>query len=120
MRPEPAINPTTIGEIQNPQPLPDNRRKIISNVPDGCDYSPSCFNCPLPQCRHDYPNHRLPDPTTVRRAAIINEHNLDIADIIHLWPMSRRNAHRLIATARDLVKNASPPNRWNPTKQEGP
>ena len=108
MRPNPANKPMTIGEIQSRKSVPDNHRKRTLNVPDGCDYSSSCFNCPLPQCRHDYPNRRPPDPTTIRRATIINERNLDIADIIHLWPMSKRNAHRLIATARDLVKNASP------------
>ena len=25
------------------------------NQPDGCDVSPRCLNCPLPQCRFDDP-----------------------------------------------------------------
>ena len=32
---------------------PDQWLPVFRVEDDGCEFSPSCFNCPFPQCKHD-------------------------------------------------------------------
>ena len=74
----------------------------MPNVPDGCSYSSSCFTCPLSKCRYET-DYRIPaTPETFKRILKIRRLDLDVPQIRELWPMSYRNALRLLNQARQM------------------
>ena len=101
-----ALLAKPIGDIQRRDPEPLEQIPPLGNsfpmVADGCKYSPTCLSCPLPKCRHEYDNGRPPRLQVLQRALTAREQDMDADDIIATWPMSRRNAYRVLELARTL------------------
>ena len=106
MPPISTLSAQPIGDIQLRAPEPIEMIPPLSNsfpkVADGCKYSPTCLRCPLPKCRHEYDNGRPPKLQMLQRARTAQERDMDADDIIATWPMSRRNAYRVLELARTL------------------
>ena len=68
----------------------------------GCDISPSCLRCTLPQCKHD-------DPGWLRRVqqqqrdqqvlAALQSHSLSIAEAAARFDLSQRTIFRILKRA---------------------
>ena len=108
-----ALRAQPIGEIQHREPEPTEQVPPLNGafpqVPDGCRYSPTCLDCPLPQCRHDYQGSHPPSTQSVERARIAKEGNMDVDDVAAAWRTSKRNAYRILDLARDLFPTPPPP-----------
>ena len=97
------LHALTIGEIQqrDPEPYSTSPKVKMPQVPDGCEYSESCFTCPLSKCRYEASSRAPVSPQTMKRIVEIRKRDLDVEQIRQIWPMSQRNAIRLINMARD-------------------
>ena len=106
-----SIGALPIGQIQirDPEATSETTPLAEANptVKDGCQYSPTCFDCPLPRCRHDYTDSHPPKPKSMRRAFQVRNENLDVNDIRKRWRLSERSAYRLHKLARSLRPTAA-------------
>ncbi len=71
---------------------------------DGCEFSPSCFTCPLPQCKHDMEPHEI---QRIRTAAAddemlrtMEEEGLTIAEVAEREGQYVKTIHRRLARIR--------------------
>lgn len=72
----------------------------MSAVPDGCSVSASCFECPLPQCRHEYPEEYAAQVKARRNAQIWRwrtKVGLSVTEIARQLKLSTRSIHRVLA-----------------------
>ena len=68
----------------------------------GCEYSPTCLDCPLPTCQHDEPGHKQ----RIRRDAK-DQRNVEIMDMVEsgkstmyiaeFFQLDKRTVYRIIA-----------------------
>ena len=70
---------------------------------EGCEFSDSCLNCPLPMCVHDEPGGR--QRLLKRRRAeemfrLFAEEGKSTKELAHIFGVSLRTAQRVIKTAR--------------------
>ena len=73
----------------------------------GCDVAPSCFACPLPQCKHDDPTWYHEFKVAKRDAEVLRlcDSGLSKTDIAVELGVSRRTVHR--ATRRTRERRAA-------------
>lgn len=66
----------------------------------GCDISPSCLACHLPQCRYDpaVPSHVMASFSRQRKAVIMVKAGVDVDGIAALLGVSRRQVFRYLET----------------------
>ncbi len=71
---------------------------------DGCQYAPSCLNCPFERCIYDEPggkqghNRKMRDREMVR---IFTEEKKGIAELAGMFAVSRRTVQRALKRAGD-------------------
>ena len=87
------------------------RRLLLDPLPehhtyrdDGCEVSPSCLRCPLPQCKHDEPGwyrrqQRSQRDRTIRR--LRSREGLSVSQLAHRFGVSKRTVFRVLHGARD-------------------
>ena len=71
---------------------------------DGCEVSPSCLRCPLPQCKHDAPGwylreRRAQRDRTIRR--LRSGQGLSVTQLARRFGVSKRTVFRALHRARD-------------------
>jgi hypothetical protein len=68
----------------------------------GCELSPSCLNCPLPQCKYDAPR-RVRGLRNYRRdreiALLHRKHQAPVDAIAAAFGLSRRQVYRILKTS---------------------
>lgn len=68
----------------------------------GCDYYPSCLNCPLPRCRYEEPGGVRAMLLPGRNASILHLHDQDgltVAQLAETFGVSRRTIFRVLRAA---------------------
>ncbi len=66
---------------------------------EGCDISPSCLRCPLPQCRYDDPGWLRRETKSRRDREVLQLHEaegLGPTDLARRFDLSRRTIHRIL------------------------
>jgi DNA-binding NarL/FixJ family response regulator len=87
----------------------DNRHMIDdeSNWKDkGCEFFPSCLNCPFPVCIEDEPRGRQKMRKRDResRIAALRSEGKSVSEIADMFNLSRRSVYRALALNRPEVK----------------
>jgi hypothetical protein len=65
---------------------------------EGCEFFPSCLNCPLPKCVEDEPRgqQRLRMATRKRRMAELRRSGKSVTEIAGFFGVSRRTVERAL------------------------
>ena len=92
---------------------------------DGCDVSPSCLVCPLPQCRYDSDasgnrNWLQQERRTERDSRVLHVRRTERATVVELarrFAISQRTVHRILSRAQD--GHSSPPTSSSEVPPEG-
>jgi DNA invertase Pin-like site-specific DNA recombinase len=73
---------------------------------EGCEFSPSCLNCPLPRCIEDEPGGRQRIRKKVRddKIADLRRDGKSIAEIADTFGVSKRSIYRALAATRAEVQ----------------
>jgi AraC-like DNA-binding protein len=73
---------------------------------EGCEFYPSCLNCPLPRCIEDEPGSRQRMRKQARDDKIVELRRDDksIAEIAGVFGMSKRSVYRALAASRSEVR----------------
>jgi DNA-binding NarL/FixJ family response regulator len=73
---------------------------------EGCEFFPSCLNCPLPQCVEDEPRgqQRLRMAARKRRMAELRRSGKSVKEIAELFGVSRRTVQRALENQRLKIK----------------
>jgi DNA-binding CsgD family transcriptional regulator len=74
---------------------------------EGCEFFPSCLNCPLPRCVEDEPRgqQRLRMAARKRRMAELRRRGKSVKEIAELFGVSRRTVQRALKNQKLKVKN---------------
>ena len=74
---------------------------------EGCEFFPSCLNCPLPKCVEDEPRgqQRLRMAARKRRMAELRRRGKSVKEIAELFGVSRRTVQRALKNQKPKVKN---------------
>lgn len=70
---------------------------------EGCDISPTCLRCPLPQCRYDDPGWLRRETKSRRDREVLLIHQaegLGPTDLARRFGLSRRTIHRILREHR--------------------
>ena len=102
--PVPQIAYPPISDSQKPDLLDeelDLLPEFVEYRDKGCRLSPSCFNCPLPDCTGDSPTpwSRKAKKLNQRNRRIVNlflHHHVSKADIAQVFGLSLRRVHDII------------------------
>jgi DNA-binding NarL/FixJ family response regulator len=72
----------------------------------GCEFYPSCLNCPLPECIEEEPRGRQKMRKRARenRIATLRREGKSIAEIAGIFSLSRRSVYRALAFNKSEVK----------------
>jgi methylphosphotriester-DNA--protein-cysteine methyltransferase len=75
---------------------------------EGCEFFPSCLNCPLPRCVEDEPRgqQRLRMAARKRRMAELRRRGKSVKEIAELFGVSRRTVQR--AFKKSEIKDKRP------------
>ena len=70
---------------------------------DGCEVSPACLRCPLPQCKHDEPGwylraQKAERDRTIRR--LRSREGATVAQLARRFGLSKRTVFRVLHRAR--------------------
>ena len=88
-----------------PQRLfPDSLPEHHTYRDDGCEVSPSCLRCPLPQCKHDEPGWYLRERRAQRDRTICRlrrREGLTVNQLANRFGVSKRTVFRVLHRARD-------------------
>jgi hypothetical protein len=73
---------------------------------EGCEFYPSCLNCPLPRCIEDEPRGRQRIKKQARDDKIVElrRDGKSIAEIAGVFSMSKRSVYRALAASRSEVR----------------
>jgi DNA-binding CsgD family transcriptional regulator len=73
----------------------------------GCEFFPSCLNCPLPKCVEDEPRgqQRLRMAARKRRMEDLRRMGKSVKEIAGLFGVSRRTVQRALENKKPKVKN---------------
>ena len=73
----------------------------------GCEFFPSCLNCPLPKCVEDEPRgqQRLRMAARKRRMMELRRRGKSVKDIAGLFGVSKRTVQRALKNNKPKVKN---------------
>lgn len=73
---------------------------------EGCEFYPSCLNCPLPRCIEDEPRGRQRIKKQARDDKIVElrRDGKSIAEIAGVFSMSKRSVYRALAASRSKVR----------------
>ena len=106
-----ATEPARHVELDAPRPKP--RPLLLDALPehytyrdDGCDVSPSCLRCPLPQCKHDEPGwyqrmQRVQRDRTISR--LRRREGLSVTQLARRFGVSKRTVFRALHRAKDGI-----------------
>ena len=74
---------------------------------EGCEFFPSCLNCPLPRCVEDEPRgqQRLRMAARKRRMAELRRRGKSVKEIAELFGVSRRTVQRALKSQKLKVQN---------------
>ena len=74
---------------------------------EGCEFFPSCLNCPLPKCVEDEPRgqQRLRMAARKRRMTELRRIGKSVKEIAELFGVSRRTVQRALKNKKPKVKN---------------
>ena len=69
---------------------------------EGCEFYPSCLNCPLPRCIEDEPGGRQRVRKQVRNDKIVQlrRDGKSISEIADTFDISKRSVYRALAASR--------------------
>lgn len=69
---------------------------LVEYVDNGCEYSPTCLDCPLPICKDDY--FRFNKGRRLRDIEILKQHGdgKDIGELADLFGVSVRTVQRAL------------------------
>jgi DNA-binding CsgD family transcriptional regulator len=83
--------------------LPDD----INWRDEGCEFFPSCLNCPLPQCAEDEPRgqQRLRMAVRKRRMTELRRRGKSVKEIAESFSVSKRTVQRALENKKPKVKN---------------
>jgi hypothetical protein len=72
----------------------------------GCEFFPSCLNCPLPKCVEDEPRgqQRLRMAARKGRMAELRRNGKNVKEIAELFSVSRRTVQRALENKKPKVK----------------
>ena len=72
---------------------------------EGCEFFPSCLNCPLPGCIEDEPGGRQRMRKQARNDKIVElrRNGKSIAEIAGIFGISKRSVYRALAASRPEV-----------------
>ena len=95
------------GRLDAPRREPRSQR--VDTLPehhtyrdDGCEVSPSCLRCPLPQCKHDEPGWYLREQRAQRDRTMSRLHSregLSVPLLAHRFGVSKRTVFRVLHRA---------------------
>ena len=73
-----------------------NRTGVI--LDDGCEWSPSCLTCPLPQCKYDAPGAVQREEREFRDGRILEAQRsgLTVAEIAKQFNVGKRTVFRVV------------------------
>jgi DNA-binding CsgD family transcriptional regulator len=73
----------------------------------GCEFFPSCLNCPLPKCVEDEPRgqQRLRMAARKRRMEDLRRMGKSVKEIAGLFGVSRRTVQRALENKKPKVKS---------------
>jgi DNA invertase Pin-like site-specific DNA recombinase len=73
---------------------------------EGCEFYPSCLNCPLPRCIEDEPGGRQRIRKQVRddKIADLRRNGKSITEIADIFGISKRSVYRALAATRAEVR----------------
>ena len=61
----------------------------------GCSVSPSCFSCPLPECRYDDDAARKVRARRDRRIRTLKRNHVGVDELAHRFNVSTRTVYRI-------------------------
>ena len=85
-------------------PLIDSRPEEYPYRDDGCEISPSCLRCPLPQCKYDDPRWFLQERRRERDQLVLDtkeRESLSVDEVAHKFALSQRTVFRILRRASD-------------------
>lgn len=97
-----AIDHTGINGSAGPVVFPNDRDplpELIHYRDEGCDISPSCLRCPLPQCRYDDPGWLRREAKARRDQEVLKlqkAEGLGPTELATRFSLSRRTIHRIL------------------------
>ena len=87
-------------------PRREPRRLLVDTLPehytykdDGCEVSPSCLRCPLPQCKHDAPGWYLRERRAQRdrtMSRLRSREGLSVTQLADRFGVSKRTVFRAL------------------------
>ena len=90
-------------------PLREPRRVRLDTLPehhtykdDGCEVSPSCLRCPLPQCKHDEPGWYLRERRAERdrtMSRLRSREGMSVTQLARRFGVSKRTVFRALHRA---------------------
>jgi DNA-binding CsgD family transcriptional regulator len=74
---------------------------------EGCEFFPSCLNCPLPKCVEDEPRgqQRLRMAARKRRMAELRRRGKSVKEIAELFGVSSRTVQRALKNQKLKIKD---------------
>jgi DNA-binding CsgD family transcriptional regulator len=74
---------------------------------EGCEFFPSCLNCPLPKCVEDEPRgqQRLRMAARKRRMTELRRIGKSVKEIAELFGVSRRTVQRALKNKKLKIKD---------------
>jgi sigma-70-like protein len=78
-------------------------RKVTVPADEGCEFSPSCLDCPLPRCRYDDPDWFRRWLTQQRDRQVLeasHQHKLSIRELADRYSVTERTISRMLQRAR--------------------
>ena len=74
---------------------------------EGCEFFPSCLNCPLPKCVEDEPRgqQRLRMAARKRRMEELRRRGKSVKEIAELFGVSRRTVQRALKNKKLKIKD---------------
>ena len=85
------------------EPSIDALPEIVAYADTGCEVSPSCLRCPLPQCKHDDPVWYQQYRRQGRDRQVLEAHQAEGATVLQLaqrFSLSQRTIHRALRRAQ--------------------
>lgn len=75
---------------------------------DGCEVSPSCLRCPLPQCKYDNPGWLQRERRAQRDSRVIQvrcQEGVTIPELARRFDISQRTVHRILSRTQETGLN---------------
>jgi hypothetical protein len=75
----------------------------LSYNDDGCEVSPRCLECPLPQCKYDDPGWYQEELRRKRDDGVLEAYwrGLNAGEVAEQFGVSARTVHRILSRSRD-------------------